>query len=163
MDGKQVCCIVAFLFVFIILVGAICWTNMDCFEGFTDVMKANNETIKNKILGGKHYQVVKPNEKVVEKMKELHQSGKIGLFALVADWCGYCKRLKDSGVLTEISKNYPVFVINEQHSEMKDLLHMLKAQGFPTLAIFYNGNLKNYEGSRDARSIQNEMEQIKKK
>lgn len=106
-------------------------------------------------MGGKYYHALGPHEKVLDQMKKLHESGKPGVFVLVSDRCGYCRKLKQSGTLNELAKEVLVCVLHDNHPEYGELMKMLKARGVPTIAIFYNGKLNNYEGARDTRSIRN--------
>ena len=153
MDPKTMCCCFCFGLAIIVLILAIVFCKCKSVDEFTDVVNANTDTMKHKLMGGKYYHAMQPDEKVVEMMEELKRQGKCGLFALVADWCGYCKKLKESGVLNEVSKHYPVYIMSEKHKETKDFMNAVKSQGFPTLVVFYNGKIKKYEGGRDKDSI----------
>lgn len=150
---KTACCIVGFVFIFILLIAAIVYMNYNSFDCFTDVMGAAGDNMKNKIMGGKHYNAINSNEDVVSKMNEIDKNGKVGLIAILADWCGYCKQLKDSGTLREISKQVPVIVLTDQHKQTAEIMKKVKAGGFPALIIYGRGRFELYEGPRDAMNI----------
>lgn len=160
-SARLCCCIVAFIFVFIIMVFAICWTNKDNFENFTNVVKYNNDTIKNVLGGGFHYKALGPSEDILEKFKELEKKKQVALVAITAPWCGHCKHLKKSGCLRKVAKQFPVLVLDDKHPQVADIMHMLQAQGFPTLGIFYQGDLLPYNGDRNDKTILNTMRTIK--
>jgi len=155
-DSRAVtaCCCVAFVFIFILLIGAIVWCNVSSFECFTNVMGSTGDTIKNKLMGGKFYKALNLQDDVVKVLQDMHKMGKkSGVIAILADWCGYCKQLKESGTLREVSKKAPVYVMTDQHKQTKELMTNVKAGGFPTLIIYKNGKFELYEGPRDAMSI----------
>lgn len=159
-SSKMTCCMVCFVFVFIILVIAICWTNHDSFENFGNIIKYKHETMMNVFSGGKHYTSVSPDENILEKFDKLKKENKVALVAILAPWCGYCKKLKSSGTLTKISKKYPVLVIDDKHPQTEDLMHLLQAEGFPSLGIFGHGQLFPYKGERDTQTILSIMDKF---
>lgn len=156
LDNQSIACIVAFLFIFIILIFAIVWNNSQTFkcslENFGDLIRTNNETLKHKIDGGKYYKKLNKNDSILDFFQTLQQKRQPAVIAILAPWCGHCKHLKQSKVLTEISKKIPVYELDDTHSQTPALMKELGSGGFPTLAIYSNG-LKKYEGNRDAFSI----------
>lgn len=158
---KIACCSVAFVFVFLLMIAAILWTNQDNFENFTDVIKYNNETIKNVLSGGKHYKALGPQDDILEKFKNLDKSGKIALVTVLAPWCGYCKRLKESGELVKVAKKFPVMTLDDKHPQVSDIMNLLQSEGFPTLGIYFQGQLLPFRGERNSKSIVGTMEKIK--
>lgn len=161
-SAKLCCCMICFVFIFIILVIAICWTNYDSFENFGNLLKYNQETMTNVLTGGIHYLSLNPNDNIIEKFNELKKKNKTALIAVIAPWCGYCKKLKNSGVLKKIAKKYPVLVIDDKHPQTEDLMHLLQAEGFPALGIFGHGKLFPYRGQRSYESIIPIMNQFHK-
>lgn len=157
-NTQTICALVCFIFVFIILVIAIAWTNYSNFENFGDVTNANLETMKNVMSGGLYYKVLSKNDNIIEMLRK---KDKVALVALLAPWCGYCQKLKDSGVLRQIAKKYPVFVMDDQHPQIADMMHILQAEGFPTLGIYNTENVIPYNGGRDYSSIMNILDQFK--
>ena len=148
-NSKTVCCVVAFLFVFILLIFSICWTtNKDSFENFTDVVKYNNDTIKNVLKGGLYYKSLGPRDDAIEFIQKKSKKHPV-LVTITAPWCGYCRQLKDSGILTRVAKKYTVVDIDDKHPQVTILMKLLKSEGFPTLAIAYRGELHPYKGPRE--------------
>lgn len=152
-DPKTVCCIIAFVFIFILLIGAIVWCNCSSVDQFTDVINASNDNIKNKIKGGKMYNAMTSNDDIGKMMKLMDKKGQRGVIAILADWCGYCKQLKKSGTLCELSKYVPVHVMTDKHPQSVELMKSVKAGGFPTLILYGQGKVGLYEGPRDTNSI----------
>ena len=159
-SAKLACCIIAFVFVFILMIGAICWTNCENFENFSDVMKYNNDTIKNVLGGGTHYKALSQKDDVLMKFKSMDKSNKVALVAVLAPWCGYCKRLKESGELRKIAKKFNVLILDDKHPQVNDVMHLLQAEGFPALGIYHQGQLMPYRGERTSKMIMSTMEDI---
>lgn len=161
-SARLACCMVAFVFVFVIMIMAICWTNRENFENFNDSMKYNNETIKNVLGGGFHYKALSPKDDILKKFQELDKSKKIAIVAVMAPWCGYCKRLKSSGVLRKIANKYPVLTMDDQHPQTRDVMNAMEGEGFPSIGIYVNGKLLPYKGSREYEAIDNFMKSFSK-
>lgn len=156
---KLTCCMICFVFVFIILIIAICWTNYDNFENFGNILTYKKETMINVLSGGIHYNNITPNDNIMKKIKEL--KNKTALIAVLAPWCGYCKKLKNSGILKKVAKHFPVLVVDDKHPQVTDLMHVLQADGFPALGIMIDGQLYPYKGER--MEILNVMKSINSK
>ncbi len=156
LNGESCVAIVALVFLFIILLGGICWCNRDHFESFTNIMKSNHDTIAQRVKGGKHYHAMNSNEDIVVKLSELDRNGQSAFIGILADWCGHCKRLKESGVLAEVAKKVPVITLDDQHPQAQQLMQKIGSKGFPTL-IVYNKGMKLYNGDRTASGILSQM------
>lgn len=150
-DKRTIICCVAFVFIFILLIFAIIWTNLHTFECFTDIVNSNHDTFINKIKGGKYYHALNNNDDINQLLQK--NQNQTAFIALLADWCGYCKQFKQSNVLTELSKNIPVFVMNHNHPQTKEIMQLLESNAFPTLAIYKNGQLTSYNGNRSYHDI----------
>lgn len=159
-SARIACCMICFVFIFIILIVAICWTNYENFENFGNMIKHNHETLTNVLSGGIHYMSINPNDNILTKFETLKKTNKTALVAVLAPWCGYCKKLKSSGVLNKIAKTYHVLVIDDKHSQTGDVMQLLQAEGFPALGIFGHGKLFPYKGSRTYNSIIDIMNQF---
>lgn len=143
-NNKLCCSMICFVFIFIILIIAICWTNYDNFENFGNILNYKKETMMNVLSGGIHYLSITPTDDIIKKIKEL--KNKTALIAVLAPWCGYCKKLKNSGILKKVAKHFPVLVIDDKHPQVADLMHILQAEGFPALGIMNEGQLYPYRG-----------------
>ena len=152
-SARLACCMVAFIFVFVIMIMAICWTNRENFENFNDSMKYNNETIKNVLGGGFHYKALGPKDDIVKKFQDLDKSQKIAIVAVMAPWCGYCKRLKSSGVLRKIANKHPVLTMDDQHPQTRDVMRAMEGEGFPSIGVYSDGKLIPYKGERSYEAI----------
>lgn len=150
---KLICCMLCFVFIFIILIIAIAWTNYDTFENFGNIIGCNQETVKNVLSGGIHYISLNPTDDLFKKVDTLQKKDQVGLIAVLAPWCGYCKRLKSSGILVKIAKKYPVIVIDDKHPQTQDVMNILQAEGFPSLGVIFQGNLLPYRGPRDIQYL----------
>lgn len=157
---RMICCMICFVFIFIILIIAISWTNYETFENFGNVMGANTETMKNVLSGGMYYVSLNQNDNVVRKMNELEKHNKVALFAILAPWCGYCKQLKKSKILTKIARKMPVVVIDDKHPQVSEVMNIIQAKGFPALGIFIDGELVPYKGPREYEQIMKIMQDL---
>lgn len=150
MENSTCAFIAFFAIVFILLIFAIVFSCTPQLECYTD-------TMKHKMMGGKHYNMLSDTSDVQSTV----MNGKgPALVAVLADWCGHCKMLKDSGTLLKISKKFPVHVVKDTHPQASSLLKSLESGGFPTLALYYQGDLKKYEGGRDPQSIIKVLEDL---
>lgn len=149
-NSKMMCGMFLFFIVVIILIVVICWCKKD---EFTNAIGTNVETMENVLKGGLYYKHLNSNDNLQMKMEKAmedpimkNRKNKIAVIAVLAPWCGYCKRLKESGVLQKVAKKYPVLVIDDQHPQSGEVMKMLNSEGFPTLGIFNNGKLMPYKG-----------------
>ena len=149
-SARMACCLVAFIFVFILMIMAICWTNRENFESFNNNIKYSNETVKNVLGGGFHYKALTPQDDILKKLKG---SKKPTLIAILAPWCGYCKSLKESGTLRKVANKFPVLTMDDQHPQTQDIMHLIQAKGFPALGIYHKGELLPYDGPREDRHL----------
>lgn len=156
-SSKLFCCMFCFVFIFILLIAAIAWTQRECFENFTNAINASNETIKNVFSGGLFYKSLSADDDVLKIMKK---NKKPILLVLTAPWCGYCKKLKSSGELTKVAKEFPVLQMDDSHPQTQEMMNVLQAEGFPAMGIISEGNVYPYNSSRDASTILRAMKQI---
>lgn len=80
-----------------------------------------------------------------------------GVLAILAPWCGYCKKLKASKVLEKASDSIKIVEISDKHQDCIDIMKKVKAPGFPSLIVVRNGNMKLFEGDRTVEGILNEF------
>ena len=159
-SARLACCMVAFIFVFVIMIVAICWTNRENFENFNDSMKYNNETIKNVLGGGFHYKALGPKDDILKKFQDLDKSKKMAVVVVMAPWCGYCKRLKSSGVLRKMANKYPVLTMDDQHPQTRDVMNAMEAEGFPAIGVYSHGKLIPYKGERSHEAMNHFMKMM---
>lgn len=88
-----------------------------------------------------------------EKVEEYLPSDKSCLIGVLAPWCGHCKKLKESGVLEEVSKEHLVIELDDKHPQAKEILQKANCRGFPCLAIYKNKKINGYEKARTYESI----------
>jgi thiol-disulfide isomerase/thioredoxin len=162
MTSSEGCCVIFCIVILVALIIAVACTctQYQSPQCFVDCFNASNETIKHKIKGGKHFDFMNHTDDISKKLKVIHESGKPGLIALLADWCGYCKQLKSSNVLDDIAKTFHVIGMNDKHPQSNYMMKGVQAQGYPTLIIFYKGSMKKYEGPRTAQAIMDAMRKM---
>ena len=89
-------------------------------------------------------------------------SGQKTLVLFHADWCGHCKTLmpiwdETSGEINESETDARLIKVNcgdpQNNEQHKMLMEKYSIQGYPTIKIFENGNVKEYEGPRTKEGI----------
>ena len=95
-----------------------------------------------------------------------HQSGKMILVTVGADWCHYCKKMERETWLNRsisqlVSENYVALKLTDK--QHKELIAALKVQAFPTTLIFSSDRqpLARLEGYVDAEKMQEALQQIR--
>ena len=98
---------------------------------------------------------VQNNRNPIEAAKTVcRETGKGVLICLLADWCGHCKRLKESGELGKVTMTNPVMVASDENEHTSSIMNEYKSRGFPTLLIMKkSGIVKPYDGSRMSQEI----------
>ena len=98
---------------------------------------------------------VSNNEHPIETAKAVcRETGKGVLVCLLADWCGHCKRLKESGELDKVAMTNPVVVATDENKHISSVMNEYKSRGFPTLLTMKkSGMVKSYDGPRSASEI----------
>lgn len=148
--SKNICCGVAIAFALILLIVAIViTTKCKSLDTFANCVKHDAETMANVIKGGHKYVSLKPTENILHKLSDLSKANKTALIAVTADWCGYCKKLKSSGELTNVAKKYNVIVVDDTHPQVREVMDMMEGEGFPSLGVLVNGKVYPYKGSRE--------------
>lgn len=75
------------------------------------------------------------------------------LFAITADWCGYCTKLKNSVKESGI-KSYYFDATDNNDNLIKSKLREMNVNSFPTVFKVGNGGeLVSYDGSRDPTEL----------
>jgi len=170
-DTSTTCCIICVVVVFVFLIILIIFSiiplsqvQYKCDE-FTDLVVFNGETLANKVQGGKNYHAVSPKEDIKELIEEKKDSnGNFSFIAILADWCGFCQKLKQSKALTKLSKDYNVFVLTDAHPQATPLMQLVESEGFPTLIIadHEKNKLYKYENGREYILMKQTMDKMHK-
>lgn len=98
---------------------------------------------------------VQNNGNPIEAAKAVcRETGRGVLICLLADWCGHCKRLKESGELDKVSMTNPVVIATDENEHTSSIMNEYKSRGFPTLLVMKkNGMIKPYDGQRMSQEI----------
>jgi len=154
-SGADVAIIVFVVFLLLLIifvpVGGYCYANQDAIRVKLIEVEKDTENFTALTKGSKHYKAMKHSEQLRDVVK-----GDC-VIAVLAPWCGHCKRLKESGELENVGKKIQVLVLDDKHPETPIVMNELKSQGFPTIGMLKNGTLRNYDGPRDASSIMDAM------
>lgn len=94
-----------------------------------------------------------------DKVNECLTNGKPAFVAFVADWCGYCKKLKPSWV--DFEQNYKgtdCNVISIECTKYKDLAKKHNISGYPTIKYLPKGlddpsEAVDYSGDRTSKGF----------
>ena len=98
---------------------------------------------------------VSNKENPIESAKTVcRETGKGVLICLLADWCGHCKRLKESGELDKVAMTNPVMIVSDENEHTSSIMNEYKSRGFPTLLTMKkSGMIKSYDGQRMSQEI----------
>lgn len=152
--------VILFFFLIAIIAGACAYPyyqqgyTVSCFK---DMVDNSNNNIKMKLNGATHYTSLHPKENIIPKMQEVDKKGKKALIAILADWCGHCKNLKDSKILEKIAQKCHVYVISDKHYQAGQIMQKANSEGFPTLVIYSGGKMDLYKGPRSKEAIMNQL------
>ena len=78
-----------------------------------------------------------------------------GITFLLADWCGHCQQLKNSGEIKKLSSMVNVVVHDDKHKRTRELMKEFESNGFPTIIIRKGSKKLKHNGSRTADAIYN--------
>lgn len=95
--------------------------------------------------------------RVLDKKQKVSSNLNNGILAILAPWCGYCKKMKASGLLKKVSETISVVEIDDKHPDSAGIMEKLKAPGFPTLIVVTNGKMSLYKGDRTVEGILKEF------
>lgn len=111
------------------------------------------------IKGTTYYQAVLENFSSNDKIKGALSNGKPAFVAFVADWCGYCKKIKPEWKKFEDGySNDGCNVLSIECTQYKDLAKKHDISGFPTIKYLPKGldnpeGAINYEGDRSVQGF----------
>ena len=140
------------LFIILSVVVSSCSCYYGSVSAFANVAKTMGSNMMTDSKKLSHEDKVKD---VLEGVKD-----KPCMIAVLADFCGYCKQLKNSGELEKLAKKHKVFVMDEEHPESHGLMGALQSQGYPTLVVYKKGKMYLYDGKRDAESMEHMMDSL---
>jgi thiol-disulfide isomerase/thioredoxin len=95
-----------------------------------------------------------------EKFGSSTKSGDDTIIFILADWCGHCMTLKNSGEIEKIEKDVSVLRLDDKHPETKGMMDQLGSRGYPTIAMMKNKKLHNYSGPRTASAIMDKFKNL---
>jgi glutaredoxin len=128
-----------------LIIAAIAAITVYCMNGENTI----SENFSSKARGVKSMDLLSRNGKLY-----LNGNPKKGvLFAITADWCGYCTRLKNAVKESGI-KSYYFDATDNNDNLIKNKLREMNVNSFPTVFKVGNGGeLVSYDGSRDPTEL----------
>jgi thiol-disulfide isomerase/thioredoxin len=75
------------------------------------------------------------------------------MIAILAPWCGYCKELKESHVLDDLSKKIDIIEISDTHKDADRIMEKSKHATYPCLVLYKNGRLIAFKDERNLRNL----------
>ena len=152
MDSNSDTVFIVFFVFFLLLIllvpsGGYCYANREAIKVYVQDMNKDTEKFTMVTKGAKHYKPMKSKERLSDVVK-----GDCCLFVL-AEWCGHCKRIKESGMLEDLARDVPVIVMDDKHPEAQMVMQELQSQGFPTLGMIKDGKMTKYDGPREASAM----------
>ena len=150
-DGSETVFLVFFVFFILLLIilptGGYCYANREDIKIQVEMIKPKvDEFTSVAFKGAKDYKVLTHKESMKNEKDDC-------CIFVLAEWCGHCKRLKESGALETLSKDVPVRILDDKHPETPMIMKEIESGGFPTVAMMKDGKLTKYEGPRDAESM----------
>ena len=117
------------------------------------------------VPGSPYYKAVLEGFSDDDKIKEVLSNGKPAFVAFVADWCGYCKKLKPNWEEFERSyKGTDCNVVCVECTKYKDLAKKHNISGFPTIKYLPKGlgdpsDAVDYKGERTPQGFSSFLSQ----
>ena len=76
-------------------------------------------------------------------------SGKFGIFAVVADWCGHCKSLKQEIKKAQSESAFNFMMLDGDKKSNEPIMKRMGVTGFPTVFIYdTTGHLYDFSGRK---------------
>lgn len=75
------------------------------------------------------------------------------IFVMAAEWCGHCKKLKESGELEKLNKYIPVVIVPHDHPSTGQMMKNVESKGFPTIIVNKYKKIFKYDGPRNSDSV----------
>ncbi len=141
------------LLLFTVLYICLCMAKQNYFKKMLNTLLGRSETFVNQLGGAGRYHKLTDSD-TVESVISQHSGNECTIVAVTAEWCGYCKKLYESGELQKAAKSHLVVVVDEKHKQAEKIMKETGSGGFPTIAIHCKQRgFGNYEGPRTAKAM----------
>jgi thiol-disulfide isomerase/thioredoxin len=141
------------LLLFTVLYICLCMTKQNYFKKMLNTLLGRSETFVNQLGGSGRYHKLTDSD-TVESVISQHSGNECTIVAVTAEWCGYCKKLYESGELQKAAKTHLVVVVDEKHKQAEKIMKETGSGGFPTIAIHCKQRgFGKYEGPRTAKAM----------
>lgn len=107
----------------------------------------------------------RPKEKFGSNHNKSTKKTDDAIIFILADWCGHCSNLKNSGEIEELKNvtnrnDVMVFELDDKHPETKGMMEQLESTGFPTIAMVKDKKIHKYDGERTASAIMDQFNKL---
>ena len=141
------------LLLFTVLYICLCMAKQNYFKKMLNTLLGRSETFVNQLGGAGRYHKLTDSD-TVESVISQHSGNECTIVAVTAEWCGYCKKLYESGELQKAAKSHLVVVVDEKHKQAEKIMKETGSGGFPTIAIHCKQRgFGKYEGPRTAKAM----------
>ena len=141
------------LLLFTVLYICLCMSKQNYFKKMINTLLGRSETFVNQLGGAGRYHKLTDSD-TVESVISQHSGNECTIVAVTAEWCGYCKKLYESGELQKAAKSHLVVVVDEKHKQAEKIMKETGSGGFPTIAIHCKQRgFGKYEGPRTAKAM----------
>ena len=151
--GSQKKLLIKSLLFFTVLYICLCMAKQNYFKKVINTLLGRSETFVNQLGGAGRYHKLTDSD-TVESVINQHSGNECTIVVVGADWCGYTRKLYDSGELQKAAKTHLVVVVDEKHNQAEKIMKEVNAGGFPTIAIHCKQRgFGAYNGPRTAEAI----------
>ena len=141
------------LLLFTVLYVCLCMAKQNYFKKLLNTLLGRSETFVNQLGGAGRYHKLTDSD-TVESVISQHSGNECTLVVVGADWCGYTRKLYESGELQKAAKSHLVVVVDEKHKQAEKIMKETGSGGFPTIAIHCKQRgFGKYEGPRTAEAM----------
>ena len=151
--GDQKKLLIKALLLFTVLYICLCMAKQNYSKKMLNTLLGRSETFVNQLGGAGRYHKLTDSD-TVESVISQHSGNECTIVAVTAEWCGYCKKLYESGELQKAAKSHLVVVVDEKHKQAEKIMKETGSGGFPTIAIHCKQRgFGKYEGPRTAKAM----------
>ena len=141
------------LLLFTVLYIFLCMSKQNYFKKMLNTLLGRSETFVNQLGGAGRYHKLTDSD-TVESVISQHSGNECTLVVVGADWCGYTKKLYESGELQKAARSHLVLVVDEKHKQAEKIMKETGSRGFPTIAVHCKQRgFGKYEGPRTAKAM----------